>query len=176
MNQELELLQPTSILSLFDATKSELNSFVDGVMNAVQEGQADAVKVLCHLKKMEAVIGTFTDKNEKTNKRADVAKLFSSYVLDGAKQYPGKSFEAFGAKFEEKEVGSKWDYSQCNDTELAELETKSKEASDALKERQKYLQNLPAAGIETLDKSTGDMVMIYKPSKSSTTALTVSLK
>lgn len=170
---ELSLTAP-AILSIFETSADQRNSFVDKIIEAVQEGVSDPLRVLVQLKSVEAVIGTLTDKNPKTNKRADVAKLFSTYTLEAAARQ-GKSFNVYGAKLEQKEVGANYDYSQCNDSELIALQAAADAAREKLKERQKYLQNLPASGIEVLDKETGEMVTIYKPSKSSTTTITVSL-
>lgn len=173
---QLPEMSATSIVALFETTPQQRNSFVQGILEAVESGNTPALKVLAQLKSMEAIIATLTDKNPKTNKQADKAKLFSSYVLDAAKPYPGKEFRLYGATFEKKEVGTKYDYSQCNDPELPALELAAFEADEALKARQTFLRNLPEQGIEIPDKETGEIALVMSPSKSSTTSLTVSLK
>ena len=177
---QLPAMPATSLLAVFETSEAQRNSFADSLMEAIDNGSADAVKVLVGLKAMVATADILLDKSEKTNKRSDVAKLFNNYVLDAAATYEkdgkDKSFNAFGAKLKQTEVGSRWDYSQCNSAELLRLEAEALKATEALKEHQKYLQNLPSAGIEILDTESGEMVKVYKPSKSSTTALTVSLK
>lgn len=167
-----DAMPATSIVALFDTNKEQRSSFVMGILKALDNGKIDPLKVHKQVKSMEQIIAMLTDKKDYPT----TATAYNKHLLDAADKQSGKTFELYGGKWTIKEVGSKLDYSQCNDSELLTLEAAAKAATDALKERQTYLQNLPAAGIETVDKESGELITIYKPSKSSTTALTVSLK
>lgn len=87
----------------------------------------------------------------------------------------GKYVSARGVKFEVAEVGTKYDFSQCNDTELAALEGAAKLTAEAIKERQAFLKTLPLKGMEILEKNTGELVTIYPPSKTSKSSFKVQL-
>ncbi len=112
MNHELTA---TNILTLFIADKSQLDSFVDKVLESVNEGQIDALKALIGLKGMEKIASTLTDRSQKTNKRFEDAKMFLDLVMQEADLHP-KTFQYQNCKFEKKEVGTKYDYSLCNDS------------------------------------------------------------
>lgn len=165
-------LSPTSIVALFETNKEQRSSFALGVLEALEDGRIEPLKLHKQIKAMEDVIALLTDKK----KYPTTATAYSKYVLDAAEKQDSKAFDLYGAKWQIKEVGSTWDYSQCGDSELVRLQDEAKAAADALKERQTYLQNLPACGVEALDKETGEMATIYKPSKSSTTSVSVTLK
>ena len=84
-----------------------------------------------------------------------------------------KTFSVFGANVSVSELGTKYDYSKTNDFELPQYEQNLKSAQDSVKERQKYLQAL-STPLTAIDPSTGEMVTLYKPIKTSTTGLKIS--
>jgi hypothetical protein len=87
----------------------------------------------------------------------------------------GKTFTTpRGVKFELAETGSSYDFSQCNDPELASLEQQAKEFSEKLKERKEFLKTVPSKGLE-IHSGEGELVTIYPPSKSSKSSYKVSL-
>ena len=115
--------------------------------------------------------------NGDTASKIEADKEFISYLRDEIERNgeKGKYVTARGVKFEVAETGSSYDFSQCNDSELADLEQKAKEAADALKARKEFLKTVPTSGIEMLDRATGEMVTVYPPSKSSKSSFKVSL-
>ena len=83
---------------------------------------------------------------------------------------------ARGVKFTLAEVGSVYDFSQCNDPELIELEAKAKEANEALKQRKEFLKTVhPVKGEKKVDTETGEEYIIWPPSKSSKSSFKVQL-
>lgn len=159
----MEQLTAPSILSLFDTNKEQRKSFVAQVISQLEQGIGDPLKVHYQVKCMEKIIEAIN---------AD--KQYRNLVLDAAEKYGQKEFDFGFSKIKIGEVGSKYDYSQCNDPELAELEAKAKEYSDKMKARQKFLQTVPTEG---LDVRVGDeIVTVYPPAKSSTTSVIVTLK
>ena len=99
---------------------------------------------------------------------------FKKYVIEEAQKY-GKDSEKHNAKFRVGEVGTKYNFSQCNDPELAGLEIAAKQAADALKARQEFLKGVPASGVPVLS-SDGELVTVYPPSKTSETSVIITLK
>jgi hypothetical protein len=150
------------VLSLLETTKEQRESFVRSIVSALDEGQVDPLKIHLQVKNTEDLIKQIT---------AD--EKYREFLLNEAQKY-GKSFEQYNAKFQVKETGTRYDYSGCNDAELRELERQAAEISERLKARQKFLQNIPASGIEVLQGD--ELVTVYPPIKTSTTSVTVTLK
>jgi len=155
-------ISPIGVLSLLETTKEQRESFVRSIVSALDEGQVDPLKIHLQVKNTEDLIKQIT---------AD--EKYREFLLNEAQKY-GKSFEQYNAKFQVKETGTRYDYSGCNDAELRELERQAAEISERLKARQKFLQNIPASGIEVLQGD--ELVTVYPPIKTSTTSVTVTLK
>lgn len=81
---------------------------------------------------------------------------------------------ARGVKFTLSEVGTSYNFSQCNDQELCDLEIAANNAAEAVKNRKEFLKTVPLSGLEILTKD-GELVTIYPPSKSSKSSFKVSL-
>lgn len=79
-----------------------------------------------------------------------------------------------GVKFTLAEVGTAYDFSQCNDPELLELEAASKVAADKLKERKDFLKTIPTSGLDIIT-GNGEGIKIYPPAKSSKSSFKVQL-
>lgn len=148
-------------LSLFETTKSERQDFAQYVVNGLKDGLSDPLKVHLQVKCMEDLIKQITSHPD-----------YKDLTLDEAAKY-GKSFEMHNAKFEVKEMGVKYDYSNCGDPiynrlaeELAELEKK-------VKDRQAFLKAVQP-GTELLIED--EVIVLYPPIKTSTTSITVNLK
>ena len=81
--------------------------------------------------------------------------------------------QSFGdCTLEECEAGVKYDYSECNDSELEALEKQRHELDIKIKQRQATLKSLPFGGLCNPD--TGEM--IYPPAKSSKTTIKTTFK
>ena len=157
-----EQLETTSILSLFETSKAERATFVNDVVSRLESGQADPIKVHLQVKAMEDVVKCLNDNKE-----------YKTLLLDAAEKN-GKKFTAYNAEFNIREVGVKYDYSQCNDVELNQLQAQMDEINEKLKAKQKFLQTVPQAGMDIL--FSDELVKVYPPSKTSTTSVAVTLK
>lgn len=167
-------LSVTNIVSLFEMTKTERASFITRIVEALDGGTVDPLKVHLQVKNMEKVITGLTSTNEKENPdNIDSAKKYRRHVLEAALQQ-GKEFDYYNSRMKIAEVGVKYDYSQCNDPELLNLESEVAKLTEQLKSRQKFLQTVSEKGMDVL---IGDeLVKVYPPSKSSTTNVNVTLK
>lgn len=176
MNDNTQLqLSANSILSLFETNKEQRKSFVDNVMDALRNEQVDPLKIHLQIKAMEEIINSFTVTDEKKNKLFTQAIDYRKMLLDAAELH-GKKFQLHNAEFSIKEVGTKYDFSQCGHTELVELFAQQSALDKKIKDIQDMLKTLPSAGIEMIMESTGEALRVYPPSKISTTAVAVSLK
>lgn len=155
-------LTAVGVLSLLETTKEQRESFVRSIVSALDEGTADPLKVHLQVKNTEDLIKQITS-DEK----------YREFLLNEAFKY-GKSFEQYNAKFQVKETGTRYDYSVCGDSEIMQLEEQAANIAEKLKARQKFLQSVPALGLEILQGD--ELITIYPPIKTSTTSVTVTLK
>lgn len=153
----------TGILSLFETSKLQRSIFVTDVLNRIENGTVEPIKVHLQLKAMEEIVKTLN-----TNER------YKELLLDAAEKN-GKKFMAFNAEFSIKEMGTKYDYSQCNDDYLLNMLETLEKLNKEIKERQEYLKHLPAVGVSILEVE-GELIKLYPPTKTSTTTVAVSLK
>ena len=157
-------LSTISILSLFETNKDQRQSFALGVVNALDNGEVDPLKIHLQVKCMEDIIKLL---NTNTN--------YKKSVLEAAEVYGQKSFEFQHSKVEIKEVGTKYDFSQCSDPVLERLHDQQKELNEAVKARETMLKTVPAKGLELVTED-GEVITVYPPSKSSTTSVAITLK
>lgn len=158
----MEALTTTNILGLFQTDKAQRFSFVRDVINRILVGDADPIKVHLQVKAMEEIIKEITSDPQ-----------YRDALLDESTKH-GKTFERYNGKFSIKEVGTRYDYSQCGDPELAELYEKKAQLDAKIKVREAFIKMLPVEGIDIVTED-GELRKIYPPAKSSTTSVTVSL-
>lgn len=164
------------------ADRSEIAA---NIIDRVESGNIPALKALTAIKALESLAEILTNKDPKKNRHADKAILLQSLVGDDIAKQPEKKFSMYGASFTKTEVGTKYDWSQCNDPKLIELELAAKAASEALNTRQEFLKTVPASkiaagkeegGLLIVEQETGETYRIYPPSKTSTSSISVSFK
>lgn len=169
-------LTPIKTVSLFELNKAGRAEFVTQLVEAMDNGEIEPIQVHLQVKGMEKIIDCLTETDEKKNPLFEQAKKYKALVLASVQQYGNKDVEYKGAKFDIKEVGVKYDYSQCNDPELAEWAQAAAELSEKIKAKQKFLQTVPQKGLLITNEETGETNTVYPPSKSSTTAVQCTLK
>lgn len=104
-------------------------------------------------------------------------KEFLEYIreqirLNGEKE---KMTTARGVKFECAETGTSYDFSNCGDPVLIELEAKAKEAAEKVKERKDFLKAVSKGGEIITDPSTGETSTVFPPTKTSKSSFKISL-
>lgn len=151
------------VLQLFETTKSEREQFVLRVVESLDH--VDPLRVHLQIKCMEDVI-----------KQMNASQEYKAAVLSEAEKQGGKSFSYGTAKFEIKETGVKYDFSQCNDQALQQMYEQQDKLDKAIKVREAMLKTVPAKGMTITDEETGETYTVYPPSKSSTTAVALTLK
>ena len=164
MQNETTELSTTNILSLFETTKTERQSFVENVIDKIVAEEVDMLKIHKQLKSLEDISSQLQDN-----------KTYKEYLLNAAEKH-GKKFQYQNAEFIIKEVGTKYNYDNCDDVELKELTQQAEIINEKLKARQDFLKKVPHAGMVITNKETGETYEVYPPFKTSTTAVAVSLK
>ena len=148
-----------SLINELPSNESEIKRFTVKIKSEILKGGDDPLRVLKQLKMVEKTIaGLLKDKD------------LDNFFIDEAEKY-GRSFEHLDTHFDIREVGVKYDYSGCRDSVWGCLVDASDKADARLKEREKFLQNIPIEG--TVNPDTGEL--IYRPAKSSTTKVAVKL-
>lgn len=157
-------ISAVGVLSLMETTKEQRTTFVQGVVTSLINGEADPLKVHLQVKNTEDLI-----------KQIISDEKYRELCLGEAQKY-GKSFDRYNAKFEIKEVGTKYDYSNCNDPYLSDLQAQADKVNEELKKRQDWLKKAPESGVIVTNGDTGETTTVYPPSKTSTTSIAVKLK
>lgn len=153
---------PRQLLTLFANTSTSIDFFSDGVIQAVQGGEINALTVLVQLRAMD-----------KASER--ILKEIDQYIMNEADKYPGRSFEFMGNQITKAEHGTKYDYSVCADPVLNDLLAEQEKIAAKVKARQERLKS--QTGPETIiDPNTGEVVTIYPPTKKSKSGLNVLIK
>lgn len=168
-------LTAQSILALFDTTKAQRESFVQSVVDSIENGEISALKVHIQLKSIEGIINSLTNIDPKKNKLSNLAKTYNRLLLDEAEQYGAKEFTFHGATISIRETGSKYDFSVCNDRKWEHLKVYESEVSEKRKQREEELKTIDKVRVET-DPETGETFELFAPVKSSKTSVIVSLK
>lgn len=162
MTQELTT---TSILSLFETTKEQRQSFVSDVIEKINSGHVDPLLIHLQVKCAEDIIKGLNGNDD-----------YKKALLEASENQGQRSFVFHNAKFEIKETGVKYDFSKCEDPVLAELHKQQEELGKKVKEREAMLKTLSEKGVIVVIEETGEAVTVYPPAKSSTTSVAVTLK
>jgi len=151
------------IFSLFETTKEQRSTFTSDVLERIENGTADPVKVYVELKAMEEIVNTLTGNDR-----------YKELLIDAAEKN-GKKFTAFNAEFQIKEAGTKYDFTYCGDDYLLEFYTHQEKLKYLIKEREDFLKKVPVSGMQQVTE-TGEVITLFPPSKTSTTTVAVTLK
>lgn len=154
-------LATNNVLSIFATTKETRQQFAQVVIDEMKLGIADPMKIHLQVKCMEDFIKQITSHPD-----------YKDLTLDEAAKY-GKSFEMHNAKFEVKEMGVKYDFTQCGDPIYNKLAEELAELEKQFKDRQAFLKTVQP-GTQLLIED--EVVTLYPPIKTSTTSITVNLK
>jgi hypothetical protein len=151
-----------STLKLLPSSKDQVKLFASKLLSELEAGDINPLDLKLLFKSLEKV-------QENIKEKLDEASLKE------AGKYPGKSFELKGMKVETSELGTKYIWDNVNDPKYVELKDAKKFADDNLKAREEFLKTLPIEGVEQLDPDTGEVYRIYRPGKSSTTGIKITL-
>lgn len=160
MNQLPET--PIGTLRLFASTQTQIDVFSDSIIQAVKEGEANPLEVLIQIKALQKV----SDR---------VLKEINDNLLNEANKYSETNFEFMGAKIEKAELGTKYDYASCGDTEYEMLDSQMNSLKQRIKEREDFLKSIKQ-DITLVDNFTGEVVTVHPPIKKSTSGLKVSIR
>ena len=145
------------------ASKEEQAVLSSAMINSVLDGEIDPIKAVVQAKSLVETLTLFLKD-----------KGVNDLVLREVEKY-GKQTSKDGATIAIKEVGSKWDYSECGDPIYNRLSSQKAEIEEKLKERESLLKATKEPRTE-VDEETGEVYTVNPPSKSSTTSYAITFK
>jgi hypothetical protein len=145
-------------------TKEQRTEFTYQLIERLNAGELDPLKTHLQVKALEDMLETL-----KSNKD------YKDTVLQAA-VLNGKDFEYMSAKFNIREVGVKYDFSQCGSNDYNDIMVDYNDVIKRKKDMEDFLKKVPHQGLDIINGVTGEVTKVYPPSKSSTTSVAVSLK
>jgi hypothetical protein len=149
-------------IRLLANTQVQIDVMSDQLIESVRQGEVNPLEVLVTLKAFEKVADR-------------VLKEIRDNFVTESNKYPERIFEFAGNKIEKAEVGTKYDYSICNDPIYNFRLDISKKANEQLKEREEFLKTLKNP-MTVVDDDSGEITTITPPFKTYTTSLKVTIK
>lgn len=142
-------------------TKAQVELFSNNLINSIQWGEIDPLELDGKLKALEEMI-----------KKVRSSEEMSENILSEAEKYGQKTFDAGKFKHQIKEIGVKYDFSDCGDSEYKNILSSLKILQDTKKARESFLKTIKA-GQEIFGS---DGVQLLPPAKKSTTKVITLLK
>jgi len=149
-----------SVLDMFSTSKEGIALFASKVINEVENGNVDPLKVKIYCKTLEAIaekIDTATKEHQKTE----------------VQKYGEKPFMFSGAELHYTATKTEYDFTVCGDPKLKRLEDMEAELSKQIKERKEWLKKM--GGPEQM-VDEDELVTIYPPIKKSSMGVKVTIK
>jgi hypothetical protein len=156
---------PTSamgVMRLLPDSKQGVQMFSMQLINAVKNGEVNALQLQALFKMIEKVI-------------ENVSPNIKQNLLAEADRYPEKKFQAFGFEIEKAENGTKYNYESCGDPIYNHRKQIADEAVRQLKEREEFLKAIREV-TPLVDPESGEVATVHPPVKTSQTGLKFSLK
>jgi hypothetical protein len=144
----------------FSPRGGQIQSVADQVASNVEDGYSSPLELLVGCKAIQKTLEAIIERIEES-------------ALAEALHYP-KRFSQHGATIEVREVGTKYNFENCNDPILERLSAEKKVAVDAEKERQATLKTFKSA-TEMLDPETGEVFRVLPPTRTSKTGIVITL-
>jgi hypothetical protein len=144
-------------------TKTQLKIAAWDVVNDIIEN-GNALPAAEALSAMESFV-----KEVKGNKQ------YIDFVRDEIAKHGKAANTASGTKLELAEVGTKYDFTNCEDPKLVDLQSMIEAVNADLENRKDFLKTVPLSGLLLTDENTGETYKVYPPSKTSTSSYKVTI-
>ena len=150
-----------STLSTFNTSKEGIKRYVDQVVGEIKNGVMNPLLAHLYIKSMEKSL-------------EGISAQIKEDVINEAYKYE-KSFDFHGARIEQAELGTKYDFTNCNDVVWNDLNKKITELTEKKKEREAMLKTVKDT-MTLVDESTGETWKVNPAIKTSTTSIKVTIK
>jgi uncharacterized protein YpbB len=152
-----------STLSTFNTSKDGIKRYVDQVVSEIKAGVMNPLLAKIYIKSMQKSL-------------EDIEKQIFDDVMNEAYKYTEKNIEYKGAIISKEELGTKYDFGNCNDVVWNNLNKQIIEMTEKRKEREAMLKAVKQEGMTLVDEQTGETWKINPPIKTSTTGIKVTIK
>lgn len=152
-------------LTIIPVSKRDIENLSSEIIKNIIDGEVNPLKVAQQLGAAEKMIKAVKDD-----------PIYKRLLLKEADSYNERTFSTYGAQFQVKEVGVKYDYSVCNDPVYNDLQEQFKALQSQIKTREEMLKGIPKEGLDVINEDTGELYKLFPPAKSSTTSVTVTIK
>lgn len=160
----METMEVNQVMSYFPETKEQISIFSEKMVNSVLEGDVNPLKTETQLVCVENVCKSIR-KDER----------YKESLLKEAEKYGQKTFNAYNAEIQIKEVGVKYDFLNCGHPEYIDIINKISVLDEKRKELEKELKAHSKSWIYT-DINNGDQYEVFPPAKTSTTSVVTTIK
>lgn len=146
-------------LSNWQPNKSEIERVATEMVQGIIDGNVQTEKALLTIRAIRVAMESAEDK-------------IKEQVIDELHKRGKEGFDMYGAKVTLKELGVKYDFNNCLDAEWHNLDESIKRLTELRKERENFLKSLTKR-TTIVDESTGEVVQINPPIRTSTTSYTI---
>jgi hypothetical protein len=160
-NTAMQLIQTTLPALIEGVSKTELQNIATSLVDEVLDRGIP-------FEMAEKIAAT-----EQLIKMMKADKRLINYVREELDKYKGKYTTESGSKIEAAETGSAYDFTNCNDPVLLEMQENLDMAEIQIKARKEFLKTVPKEGIDI--RHEDELITIYPPSKSSTSSYKITL-
>lgn len=157
-------MKEIALLSQFPTSKTEQKEMVDIMVEALKTGNENPLRIEAAMANIEAVVKEYRGNKE-----------VKEILLDEVRKYPKSIAEIYNATFQEKEVGVKYDFSECGHVRYNELT----EQIAALTEQKKHLEAEIRAHKDMFiytDLETGESYEVNPPKRTASCQVVVTIK
>ena len=150
-----------SINSQWIPSKVSIDNLAKSIIKPITDGDMDVIKSIATIRAVQEALEKVSD-------------TLKPLVVNELHKYSAKEkIVSYGTEFSLKEVGVKYDYSECGDAVLNDLMKQVEELNSKIKERQNFLKAVKDVEM-IVDMNTGELCEIRAPKKTSTTSYVVS--
>ena len=146
--------------SLLPQTKAEVNSFFNLLKKEILGGEIDPLQFMVRFQGISELI-------EMIDKDQDIRRA----TLNEDDKYGQKTFKLHGATVQVKDVGVRYDFTQCGSADWKFKSDLIESHKANLKKLEEFLKHVPESGM--VDPQTGEF--IYPPARKSTTTVIIKL-
>jgi hypothetical protein len=145
---------PSSLMNLMPSTGDQVNSFAQGIIRAVKDGEENPLNVMLQIRAMSKAFEVIKEK-------------INENVITEADKYPGTTFTYRGVELAKGDVKTEYDYETSGDTIWEQRKADFDAAKARLSERESFLKGLKEP-MTIVDELTGEIVTIRPPVKKTT--------
>lgn len=149
-------METTSVISLMPQGKAELDDFILKTVNLVKSGAYNPLLLASQLKYIELSLD-------------GIREGIQDELLKEHAKYGEKTIKYHGFEISQAEVGTSYDYSNCNDSKLEAIQATIESLKHQEKKRKDFLRSIQGHLQEVDDE--GVVTITTPPIKSSKTSL-----